>query len=67
MFYKKTLNPDGTLDKTKTNDYSEAQRIIAGSSTPDWIAGLTNTVEYKNFDFSLHSTENSEEFIQFWR
>ena len=53
LFYKNTLNPDGTLDKTKTNDYSEAQRIIAGSSTPDWIAGLTNTVEYKNFDFSF--------------
>lgn len=53
LFYKNTLNPDGSLDKTKTNDYSEAQRIIAGSSTPDWIAGLTNTVEYKNFDFSF--------------
>lgn len=53
LFYKNTLNADGTLDKTKTNDYSEAQRIIAGSSTPDWIAGFTNNIDFKNFDFSF--------------
>ena len=53
LYYKNTLKADGTLDKTTTNDYSEAQRIIAGSSTPNWIAGLTNTIEYKNFDFSF--------------
>ena len=53
LYYKNTLKADGTLDKTTTNDNSEAQRIIAGSSTPNWIAGLTNTIEYKNFDFSF--------------
>ncbi len=53
LYYKNTLKADGTLDKTTTNDYSEAQKIVAGSSTPNWIAGLTNTIEYKNFDFSF--------------
>lgn len=53
LFYKNTLKSDGTLDKTATNDYSQAQRIVAGSSTPDWIAGFTNTFDYRNFDFSF--------------
>ena len=53
LFYKNTLNADGSRDRSKTNDYSEAQRVIAGSSTPDWIAGFTNNIDYKNFDFSF--------------
>ncbi len=53
LFYKNTLLPDGTLDKTTTKTYSEAQRIIAGNPYPNLMAGLTNTVTFKNFDFSL--------------
>lgn len=53
LFYKNTLKPDGTLDKTTTNNYNEANRIVAGSFTPTWIAGLTNTLTYKNFDLSF--------------
>ena len=53
LFYKNTLNADGSRDRSTTNDYSEAQRVIAGSSTPDWIAGFTNNIDYKNFDFSF--------------
>ena len=53
LYYKNTLKSDGTLDKTTTNQYSEANRIVAGSFTPLWIGGLTNTLEYKNFDFSF--------------
>jgi hypothetical protein len=58
LFYKNTLNADGSRDRSTTNDYSEAQRVIAGSSTPDWIAGFTNNIDYKNFDFSFTSKEN---------
>lgn len=53
LFYKNTLKADGTLDKTTTNDYSEAKSIIAGSAAPKWIAGITNTIEYRNFDLSF--------------
>ena len=53
LFYKNTTLPDGSLDKTTTKTYSEAQRIIAGNPYPNLMAGLTNTVTFKNFDFSL--------------
>ena len=53
LFYKNTVNSDGSIDRSTTNDYSEAQRVIAGSSTPDWIAGFTNNIDFKNFDFSF--------------
>lgn len=53
LFYKNTLKSDGTLDKTKTNDYRQAQRIITGNPFPKLMGGMTNTVYYKNFDLSF--------------
>ena len=53
LFFKNTLLPDGSLDKTTTKTYTDAQRIIAGSPYPNFTAGLTNTVTYKNFDLSF--------------
>lgn len=53
LYYKNILKPDGTLDKSTTNQYSQANRIVVGTFTPVWIGGLTNTLEYKNFDLSF--------------
>lgn len=53
LFYKNTKNADGSIDRTKTNDYSEADRVIAGNPFPTLMAGLTNTINYKGLDFSF--------------
>ncbi|WP_340063654.1 TonB-dependent receptor [Ascidiimonas aurantiaca] len=53
LFVRNTRNADGSLDRSLTSDFSEAERIIAGSPFPDVIAGLTNTMNYKGFDFSF--------------
>ncbi|PRZ21702.1 SusC/RagA family TonB-linked outer membrane protein [Flavobacterium granuli] len=53
LFYKNTLQADGSLDKTTTKNYSEAQRIITGSPYPTLMTGMTNTLMFKNFDFSF--------------
>ena len=53
LFYKNTVKTDGSLDKTTTNNYNEAERIITGSPYPTFMAGLTNTMSFRNFDFSL--------------
>ena len=53
LFFKNTLLPDGSLDKTTTKTYTDTQRIIAGSPYPNFTAGLTNTVTYKNIDLSF--------------
>ncbi len=53
LYYKNTVNADGTLDKSTTNDYSEAKRTIVGNPFPELMAGLTNTINYKGIDFSF--------------
>lgn len=53
LFYRNTPNSNGTLDKSTTNNYNEAQRVISGSPYPTFMAGMTNTLSYKNFDFSF--------------
>jgi TonB-linked SusC/RagA family outer membrane protein len=32
---------------------NDDDRVILGSNRPDWVAGLTNTLSYRNFDFSF--------------
>lgn len=39
------LNPDGIIN---SND-----RQVLGTSIPDWFGGMTNTIKYKDFDFSV--------------
>lgn len=53
LFYRNTLNADGTRDRSTTADYSEAERVILGSPYPDLIIGLTNTLRLWNFDISF--------------
>lgn len=53
LFYKNSINADGTVDRSTTNDYSQAKRIIAGNPFPTLMAGLTNTMNYKGIDFSF--------------
>lgn len=53
LFYKNTQNPDGTLDRSTTNVYSQAQRTVVGSPLPKWIGGITNTFSYKGIELSV--------------
>ncbi|WP_165200521.1 SusC/RagA family TonB-linked outer membrane protein [Muriicola soli] len=53
LYYLNTELPDGSFDRTTTSDYGEASRRILGNPFPDVIAGMTNTLRYKNFDFSF--------------
>ena len=42
----------GTEGET-SNDWSDAERVIAGNPFPDLMAGLTNSLSYKQFDLSF--------------
>lgn len=53
LFVKNTINADGSIDKSTTNDYSEAKRVITGNPFPTLMSGLTNTITYKGIDFSF--------------
>ncbi|MCK8522124.1 TonB-dependent receptor [Aquimarina sp. D1M17] len=53
LFIRNTVNPDGSINRTTTNNFNEADRIIAGSPYPDFIAGLTNNISFRGVDFSF--------------
>lgn len=48
-----TENADGTLNKGVTNDFSQAERVVAGNPNPDIIGGFSSTLNYKTIDFSF--------------
>ncbi|WP_154855558.1 SusC/RagA family TonB-linked outer membrane protein [Cyclobacterium xiamenense] len=43
---------DEDLSET-TNDYNEAARMVVGDPNPDFIAGITNNISYKNLQLSF--------------
>lgn len=53
LFVKNIRNADGTLDRSTTNDYSQAKRTISGNPFPTLMSGLTNTIIYKGIDFTF--------------
>lgn len=58
----KDQNGDNTIS-------AEDDKVIIGSSSPDWIAGMTNTFTYKNLDLSIQvytrqGTVGHSEFYQ---
>ena len=53
LFVLNTLNPDGTRDRSLTNEFNDASRVVVASPFPDIIAGFTNNMYFKNFDFSF--------------
>jgi len=53
LFYRNTLNEDGSRDRSTTANYSEAERIIMGSPYPDLMIGLTNNLRFWDFDLSF--------------
>lgn len=53
LWYKNTVNADGTIDRTTTSTYSQAQRVVMGSPLPKLLGGVTNTFRYKGLELSV--------------
>ena len=53
LYYLNTKKADGSLDRTKSNDYSAAERVFIGDPNPNWTAGVTNTFGYKGIDLNF--------------
>jgi TonB-linked SusC/RagA family outer membrane protein len=53
LWYRNTTQADGSVDRSTTSRYNEAQRVVVGSPLPDWSGGITNTFSYKGFDLSI--------------
>jgi hypothetical protein len=47
-------SPDSKdYDAGTTNDYSEANNVVIGDPNPDFVGGLSNRFNYKNFDLNV--------------
>ncbi len=57
----KDINRDGVID---AND-----RTVLGANMPKWTGGITNTLNYKNIDFSffVHTAQGATSFSYFHR
>jgi TonB-linked SusC/RagA family outer membrane protein len=44
---------NGVLNNKPDGQINSDDRAILGSTVPDWTGGLTNTITYKGFDFSM--------------
>lgn len=53
LWYKNTKNPDGSVDRSTTSSYNQAERVVIGNALPKWTAGLSNTFSYKGVDLSI--------------
>ncbi|MDQ1088310.1 TonB-dependent receptor [Siphonobacter sp. SORGH_AS_1065] len=53
LYYKNATNADGTIDRSTTNVYSQAQRVVVGNAIPKLTGGLNNTFSYKGIDLSV--------------
>ncbi len=53
IYYLNTTNPDGTRNRTTTNNYNAAQNVVLGNPTPKINYGFTNNFAYSGFDLSV--------------
>ncbi|HSB92308.1 MAG TPA: SusC/RagA family TonB-linked outer membrane protein, partial [Flavitalea sp.] len=53
LYVKNTTKGDGTIDRTLTADYNEAQEVVVGNPNPDFIFGFRNLVTYKGLELDL--------------
>jgi TonB-linked SusC/RagA family outer membrane protein len=66
LWYRNRTLPDGSLDRSTTNRYNEAQRVVIGSPLPKWTGGITNTFSYKGFDLSVFFNAQLGQKINFY-
>jgi len=53
LYIKNTVNSDGSIDRSTTNDYAEAQRVVTGNPFQELLDVITITLNYKSYDIIL--------------
>jgi hypothetical protein len=54
LYWTNTHDANGKIiDRTKTNDYNKAERVVLGNPTPKVTGGITNTFSYAGFDLAV--------------
>jgi TonB-dependent starch-binding outer membrane protein SusC len=53
LYYLNNERPDGSRDRTTTNDPNAAERIIIGNPNPTLIGGITNNFSYRGLELNI--------------
>ncbi|WP_370588474.1 SusC/RagA family TonB-linked outer membrane protein [Robiginitalea sp. SC105] len=53
LFYRNTVLPDGSLDRSTTTNWNEANRRVVGNPFPDVFGGMTHNLRFGGIDFSF--------------
>lgn len=56
LWYMDAEDADGNTIRTTTSDYDDATRYYVGTALPDVTGGVTNNLQYRNFDLSVFFT-----------
>jgi TonB-dependent starch-binding outer membrane protein SusC len=66
LWYRNSTDANGVIDRSTTNNYTEAQRVVVGSPLPKWIGGVTNTFSYKGLELSVFFSGSFGNKINFY-
>ena len=64
LWYKNTPNADGSFDRTTTNVYNNAQRVLYKTSSPKVFGGFTNTFSFKGITLDAQINYNFGNYVQ---
>lgn len=53
LYIKNTVDATGKVDRSTTNNYSEAEDVVIGNPNPDFFYGIRNNFSYKGFDLDV--------------
>ncbi|MBD2700965.1 SusC/RagA family TonB-linked outer membrane protein [Spirosoma sp. BT702] len=64
LWYKNIANADGTLDRSTTTNYNEAQRIVYKSASPKLIGGFGTTLSFKGITLDAQFSYNFGNYMR---
>ena len=54
LYYVNATDAEGNIvDRSTTNNYNEANRVVIGDPNPDYTAGVTNNFSYKGIELNV--------------
>jgi TonB-dependent starch-binding outer membrane protein SusC len=53
LYIKNTLDVNGKLDRSTTNDYNAAEDVVIGNPNPDFIYGIRNNFSYRGLELDV--------------
>ncbi|GAB2555428.1 SusC/RagA family TonB-linked outer membrane protein [Spirosoma aerophilum] len=64
LWYKNVTNADGSIDRSTTNSYNAAQRVLYKTASPKVFGGFNNTFSFKGITLDAQINYNFGNYVQ---